>query len=124
MSFRSLNQRILAPAAQSLMIFGIISLCQPWSLLLHQYGVTLTLVGLVAFMITSKIAPEPEPDEAYFDDVVDTLEIHGEHADRRPALEDVPTSSLGRTGGRRSVHRGGADPGRAQAGLPCCCRSP
>ena len=43
MSFRELNQRILAPAAQGLMIFGIISLCQPWSLFLHQYGVTLSL---------------------------------------------------------------------------------
>ena len=68
MSFRSTNQRLLAPAAQSLMIFGIISLCQPWNLLLHQYGVTLTLVGLVAFMITSKIAPEPEAEEEFSDD--------------------------------------------------------
>jgi hypothetical protein len=69
MSFRSTNQRFLAPAAQSLMIFGIISLCQPWSLLLHQYGVTLTLVGLVAFMVTSKIAPDSEPEEEFDDDV-------------------------------------------------------
>lgn len=68
MSFRSVNQRYLAPAAQSLMIFGIISLCQPWSLFLHKYGVTLTLVGLVAFMVTSKIAPDPEPDEVFADD--------------------------------------------------------
>ncbi len=78
MSFRSVNQRFLAPAAQTLMIFGIISLCQPWSLFLHQYGVTLTLIGLVSFMITSKIPPDPEPDA--FDDSVDVLEIHGEHA--------------------------------------------
>ncbi|MGB3244732.1 MAG: hypothetical protein WBB25_09365 [Sulfitobacter sp.] len=69
MSFRSINHRFLAPAAQSLMIFGIISLCQPWSLFLHKYGVTLTLVGLVAFMITSKIAPEPEPEEDVFDEM-------------------------------------------------------
>lgn len=68
MSFRSLNQRYYAPAAQSLMIFGIISLCQPWSLLLHQYGVTLTLVGLVTFMITSKIGPDPEPEEVFDDE--------------------------------------------------------
>lgn len=78
MSFRSLNQRLLAPAAQTLMIFGIVSLCQPWSLFLHQYGVTLTLIGLVTFMITSKIAPEPERDS--FDDSVDALELHGEQA--------------------------------------------
>ncbi|WP_340159443.1 hypothetical protein [uncultured Hoeflea sp.] len=76
MSFRELNQRILAPAAQGLMIFGIISLCQPWSLFLHQYGVTLTLVGLIAFMVTSKIAPDPEKDEGFIEDALDTLDIN------------------------------------------------
>ena len=76
MSFRSLNQRILAPAAQGLMIFGIISLCQPWNLFLHQYGVTLTLVGLIAFMVTSKIAPDPEKDEGFIDESLDTLQIN------------------------------------------------
>jgi len=76
MSFRSTNQRILAPAAQGLMIFGIISLCQPWSLILHQYGVTLTLFGLIAFMITSKIAPDPEPEESFVDESLDALEIN------------------------------------------------
>ena len=88
MSFRSTNQRLLAPAAQSLMIFGIISLCQPWSLLLHQYGVTLTLVGLVNFMITSKIAPEPEAEEVFSDDE-DIIEpdLIGTHA---PAAQRAP----------------------------------
>lgn len=76
MSFRSVNQRFLAPAAQSLMIFGIISLCQPWSLFLHQYGVTLTLIGLITFMITSKIAPDPEPEESLFDESLDMLDIN------------------------------------------------
>ena len=76
MSFRELNQRFLAPAAQSLMIFGIISLCQPWSLVLHQYGVTLTLVGLVTFMVTSKIAPDPEKDEGFIEESLDTLELN------------------------------------------------
>jgi len=76
MSFRSTNQRVLAPAAQSLMIFGIISLCQPWSLLLHQYGVTLTLIGLIAFMVTSKIAPDPDPEESFVDESLDVLEIN------------------------------------------------
>lgn len=40
------------------MIFGIIALCQPWIFFLHRYGVTMIIVGLIAFMITSKIAPE------------------------------------------------------------------
>jgi type IV secretory pathway VirB2 component (pilin) len=62
MSFRRLNQRFLAPASQTLMILGIIALCQPWVLFLHRYGVTIILVGLISFMITSKIAPEAEAE--------------------------------------------------------------
>ena len=76
MSFRSTNQRFLAPAAQGLMIFGIISLCQPWSLILHQYGVTLTLIGLIAFMVTSKIAPDSQPEADFGDESLDVLEIN------------------------------------------------
>jgi hypothetical protein len=63
MSLRRLNAKYLAPGAQTLMILGIVALCQPWSLFLHRYGVTVTLIGLVAFMITSKISPEAEPRE-------------------------------------------------------------
>lgn len=58
MSFRAINQKYLEPGSQLLMIFGMIGLCQPWSLFLHRYGVTMILIGLVAFMITGKIAPE------------------------------------------------------------------
>lgn len=57
MSFRRLNQKYLAPGAQALMILGIVALCQPWSMFLHRYGATLTLIGLVAFIITSHIPP-------------------------------------------------------------------
>ncbi|WP_309085706.1 hypothetical protein [Chelativorans sp.] len=63
MSFRRLNQKYLAPGSQALMIFGIAALCQPWSFFLHRYGITLTLIGLVVFMITSKIGPEAGPQE-------------------------------------------------------------
>jgi hypothetical protein len=62
MTFRAVNQRWLLPGAQALMIFGIVALCQPCSLVLHRYGVTVTLVGLVAFLVTSHIPPEPEPE--------------------------------------------------------------
>ena len=87
MSFRDINQRFLAPGAQSLMIFGIISLCQPWSLFLHQYGVTLTLIGLVCFLVTSKIAPEPEEETELADELAETVatndNLHGgSHRDR------------------------------------------
>lgn len=67
MSFRGLNQRFLHPASQILMILGIVALCQPWNLFLHRYGVTMILVGLIAFMVTGKIGPEPEKDDGVFD---------------------------------------------------------
>ena len=63
MSFRALNQRWLIPVAQSLMIIGIVALCQPWVEVLHRYGVTIILIGLVGFMVTTKIpAPPPGSD--------------------------------------------------------------
>ena len=58
MSLRSVNRRYLEPASQILMVAGIIALCQPWNMLLHSYGVTIILIGLIGFNITSKIAPE------------------------------------------------------------------
>jgi hypothetical protein len=63
MSFRALNQKYFEPGSQILMIFGIIALCQPWNEFLHRYGLTLTLIGLVAFSIATKIAPEAVEDE-------------------------------------------------------------
>ena len=62
MSFRELNQRRLIPLAQTVMIFGIVALCQPWVEVLHRYGMTIIIVGLVSFMITTKI-PAPEAKE-------------------------------------------------------------
>ena len=63
MNFRALNQKYLEPGSQYLMIFGIIALCQPWNLFLHRYGMTMTLVGLIAFMVTTKIPRDVQPDE-------------------------------------------------------------
>jgi hypothetical protein len=64
MSFRRINQKYLEPLSQLLMIGGIVALCQPWNMFLHQYGVTITLIGLVMFNVTSKIAPEEKEDES------------------------------------------------------------
>lgn len=64
MTFRAVNQKYLAPGSQWLMILGIVALCQPWNLFLHRYGLTMTLIGLIAFLITSKIAPEETTDES------------------------------------------------------------
>lgn len=60
MSFRAFNQKYLEPGSQILMILGIVSLCQPWNLFLHRYGLTMTLIGLIAFMVAGKIPPEEE----------------------------------------------------------------
>ncbi len=63
MSFRALNQRWLIPLSQTVMILGIVALCQPWVEVLHRYGMTITLIGLVSFMITTKIPAPAATDE-------------------------------------------------------------
>jgi hypothetical protein len=55
MNFRHLSARVLEPLAMYTMIAGIVALCQPWSMLLHRYGVTITLVGLIGFVIFSHV---------------------------------------------------------------------
>jgi hypothetical protein len=63
MTFREMNQKYFEPGAQTLMIFGLIALCQPWSQMLHRNGLMLTIIGLVAFIVASHIPPEPEAEE-------------------------------------------------------------
>jgi len=58
MTFRQLSASVLEPLCQTLMIVGIVCLCQPWVEVLHRYGVTIILVGLVGFSIFSKIGPD------------------------------------------------------------------
>ena len=60
MSFKEISAHYLEPAFQWIMVVGIISLVQPWILFLHQYGVTITLLGLVGFIVFSHIQPDPE----------------------------------------------------------------
>ena len=60
MTFRNLSAKYLEPGFMWLMVLGIVALCQPWSQVLHAYGVTITLIGLVGFSIFSKIRPLPE----------------------------------------------------------------
>ena len=63
MTLRQNNQKYYEPAAQSLMIFGLVALGQPWIEILHRYGLTITIVGLIAFMVTSHIPPEAEAED-------------------------------------------------------------
>jgi len=60
MTFRNISAKYFEPGFMWLMVVGIVALCQPWSQVLHAYGVTITLIGLVGFSIFSKIKPLPE----------------------------------------------------------------
>ena len=62
MNFREMSTRFFEPASMYMMIFGIVALCQPWIEVLHRYGVTITLIGLVCFSVFSKIKPIPKDD--------------------------------------------------------------
>jgi len=63
MTFRQLSARVLEPLAMWTMIAGIAALCQPWSMILHRYGVTVIVVGLVGFIIFSHIKPNPAEEQ-------------------------------------------------------------
>ena len=67
MSFRELNRRYLEPGSMWVMIFGIVALCQPWNFFLHRYGVTIIIIGLIAFLITSHIGPDKIVTDGAFD---------------------------------------------------------
>ena len=70
MSFRAFNQRYLEPAAQWTMIAGLVFLCQPWVEFLHRYGLTVIILGLVGFMVTTKIPPPAEAAEEEEEELV------------------------------------------------------
>ena len=57
MTFKQISARYIEPASQWIMILGIVCLLQPWNLLLHRYGVTITLIGLAGFIVFSHIKP-------------------------------------------------------------------
>ena len=62
MTFKETSARYLEPASIWIMVLGIVALCQPWSLGLHTYGVTIILIGLIGFNIFSKIKPGPKEE--------------------------------------------------------------
>ena len=61
-SFGEISVKYLEPASIWIMVLGIIALCQPFSMVLHQYGVTIVLIGLIGFNIFSKIKPPVQGD--------------------------------------------------------------
>mgnify|MGYP003340753928 len=56
-SFLDFNTKVIVPLAMTLMIGGLIFLCQPWFELLHAYSVTITLIGLILFTIFARFGP-------------------------------------------------------------------
>ncbi len=62
MTFRELSARVFEPASMALMILGIVALCQPWNEVVHRYGVTIILAGLVGFIVFSHIRPLPKEE--------------------------------------------------------------
>lgn len=56
--------------AEVVMILGIVALCQPWSMFLHRYGLTIIIVGLLTFMFTNwfgKPDSAPQDSDGVFD---------------------------------------------------------
>jgi hypothetical protein len=62
MKFREMSARVLEPLSMYTMIIGIVALCQPWVEVLHRYGVTITLAGLIGFGVFSHIKPMPKEE--------------------------------------------------------------
>lgn len=58
---RLIRHAYVQPAAEIVMVLGIVALCQPWVEVLHRYGLTVTIAGLVLFMITGWVGSEPNP---------------------------------------------------------------
>jgi hypothetical protein len=62
--FRQLSVKYFEPISMWVIIFGIVSLCQPWFLTLHVFGFSIILIGLVGFIVFSHIKPLPEEEES------------------------------------------------------------
>lgn len=75
MNIRVFNQKFLEPGSMTLMILGIIFLCQPWIEVLHQYSVTVMLIGLIGFNVAVHI---PAPEKQVIDeDEAGSVSLHG-----------------------------------------------
>lgn len=75
MNLRVFNQKFLEPGSMTLMILGIIFLCQPWIEVLHQYSVTVMLIGLIGFNVAVHI---PAPEKKVIDeDEAGSVSLHG-----------------------------------------------
>lgn len=62
MKFRELSNKVLEPLSMWTMVVGIIALCQPWIEVVHRYGVTVILIGLIGFIVFSHVKPPEETE--------------------------------------------------------------
>ena len=61
---REFNQKYFGPGSITLMVAGILFLCQPWVQILHAWSVLVMLIGLIGFNISVHIpAPEQSDDD-------------------------------------------------------------
>ena len=61
---REFNQKYFGPGSITLMVAGILFLCQPWVQFLHAWSVLVMLIGLIGFNISVHIpAPEQSDDD-------------------------------------------------------------
>jgi hypothetical protein len=59
-----ISSSTLQRIAEVVMVLGIVALCQPWSLFLHRYGLTVVIVGLLTFMFTNWFGnPSAKPSD-------------------------------------------------------------
>jgi hypothetical protein len=61
--------------AEVTMVLGIVALCQPWSMFLHRYGLTIIIVGLLTFMFTGWFG-KPDAKKPETDGVFDVSDHH------------------------------------------------
>lgn len=64
LTFREMSVKYFEPASIWIMVIGIVALCQPFSMGLHSYGLTIILLGLIGFNVFSKIKPIQEKKTA------------------------------------------------------------
>ena len=49
--FNMLSRKYIEPTFMTIMLLGIVALCQPMSFFLYRYGLTILLTGLVGFNV-------------------------------------------------------------------------
>lgn len=60
--FRKLSNKLFEPLSMVIIVIGIITLCQPWILILHRKGFLITGVGLALYIFFSHVKPPVEEE--------------------------------------------------------------